>query len=48
MKFLFMGSEQAKPALGIAILLDIPMLDLIDLVNQLKESQLLVNSIRSR
>ena len=23
MKFLFMGSEQAKPALGIAILLDI-------------------------
>jgi aminopeptidase-like protein len=34
--------------LEIAILLDIPMLDIIDLVNQLKESQLLINSVKSR
>jgi aminopeptidase-like protein len=33
--------------LEIAIFLDIPMLDLIDLVNQLKENQLLVNSLKS-
>ena len=36
-----------KSLLEIAILLDIPMLDLMDLVYQLKESQLLVNSVKS-